>query len=189
MSISLNTFSSQISDLQQDEDEFKKQLDGQQKMNKEKTKLKRTLSKAADALKGGMKKGNKPENAQMAYVQAMNTMMDGNLSAMGASAEHMKMLNTPMVDANNQLNSLSARNDQLTTAYCSDASQSKAVLEQMQELNTQLSVLNTNIGNLGSEATRDSTLIKFAATENNAQAGNAAQTVDFVHKSERTKHL
>ena len=182
MSIS-NTFASQIQVIQDDEADFKKELKTSQKLHEEKAKGKKMLSDTAVKMKGGDKKEHHPVNAQMAYLYAVSTMMNDNISVMGSNAQHMEMLSAPMDDATKQLQQLDTESDQLSGMSTEDA------MNKTQELNGELSVLNTQISVMGTNANQDSMQIKYLTTNDNAEAGSASKVLDFIHKAERTKHL
>lgn len=199
MNISISTLNNRLQEVTQDEEEFKTQLKNNQKVNEQKSKAKKALSDAEVSLKGGGQKKHKPENAQMGYITAMSTMMNDNLNAMSANAEHLQMLNTPMDNLSSQLNVLSQESEALGQSSSFDDDGMSSASEGMssasegmnkaQELNSQFNTLNTQLETIGVSANQDSMQIKNMATQTNAQAGNASQMLTFLHKSERTKAM
>lgn len=179
MGVTISLLTQQLNTLNQDQADFKKNMKERQQVHQQQEKLKQVIVEAGETVQGQGKE-HSPENAMLAFVEAMNQLMDGNLETMGAQAEHMQAVLDPQltgIDA--QLTALSKEQDSLPQ----DAAQNG--LTQGQEVNAQMQMLDQKLDAFGVDANQDSMYINSTAEQNNAQSANAGFALDLVAKARR----
>jgi len=174
--ITVSLLSQQLQTLVQERANFEKQMEQKKKVHDEQEKLTQVITEGGE----GTGKPHKPQNALMAYVEAMDKLMQGNLNVMGAQATHMVDLEPQMVALDKQVKELADEQAELPHLPYDEA------VARGQDFTTRMTIVNQQIGSYGTNANQESKNIIFEGQMNNALGGSADYALDLVAKA---RHL
>lgn len=171
--------------LEENEQDFSKQMESQQDLEKEegqtRVKLDQPLTKPTmskkDVGKFGLEKEgapSKPVNGEVALLVAMASVMDENQKVMGSQALGMEAINADVGQINNQLNQLTQEQEGLLNLSSSSINSESA------SLNQQSLEINAQLNNATTSANQDGMNINTFAQESNADGGIAQAILSDV---------
>lgn len=179
MSVNFQTISTELQMMTQQEKNFEVQRTNQDKVEKAKRELKKTLNISSSHKDVSESKNGKPlVSPVLAFILAVKDSTDDRLNNMAAHVEHMQQFDAEVGRVQNMLLSLDQQEDGVSSLSTDDMNSQIAIL------NAKLTMANNQVSSLAQNETQEATYMNQDAANNSADSNKAKMMIQIIVDNE-----
>ena len=179
MSTNIQSATSQLQMLTQNEQFFEQKLENETKVAKAKRDLKKTLSDASSDVKAPMSKDGKPlVSPALAYLLAVKDSTDQRLKDMAYHVCNLQNNDSEISRSTTQLTNILTQEDQVASLSPDDMAPAQA------QLSAQLTIMNNQVSSLGQKESQETSYFTQDTSNNVADATKGRTMIQMIVDNE-----